>query len=88
MGSFLLCCMLISFLQMRRRIESHTGVTQAWSLGALLLDFFHLYGTQLNMYHAGISLSQGGSYFQKRLAEGDWINTSRRVDGVCVCVSE
>ena len=76
-GSFLLCSMLISFLQQRRRIEVATGIDQAWNLGSLLLDFFRLYGTQLNPYHAGISLLNGGKYFPKRLAGAAWINPGR-----------
>jgi predicted nucleotidyltransferase len=76
-GSFLLCSMLISFLQQRRRIEAATGAPQAWNLGSLLLDFFRLYGTQLNPYHAGISLLNGGKYFPKRLAGPSWVNAGR-----------
>ena len=51
-----------------------------WNLGSLLLDFFQLYGVQFNYLHTGISLKNGGEYFQKReRSKGtqDWVNPSR-----------
>ncbi len=63
----MLCCMLISFLQMRFRLEIFTKTPQSWNLGSLLLDFFALYGCQINYYHTGISLRNDGMYFCKRI---------------------
>jgi len=47
------------------------------NLGVLLLDFFRLYGGSFNLYHTGISLADGGSYFRKRERNGDWYNPKR-----------
>lgn len=46
-------------------------------MGALLLDFFGLYGGLLNYVHAGISLIDGGKYFSKRERGADWHNPNR-----------
>lgn len=68
-GSFLLTCMVVSMCQMRMRQALFRGCPPSsltWNLGALLLDFFNLYGTSFNYYHVGISINNGGYYFSKR----------------------
>lgn len=61
----------------------HTsGVT--WNLGSLLLEFFYLYGITFNYQILGISIRDGGSYFQK--AERVWSNPGRYCgDPIPVC---
>lgn len=76
-GSFVLSCMIVSFLQMRRRLENFRGVTLAHNLGSLLLEFFNLYGGSFNYYHTGVSIADGGSYFRKREKGEEWANPSR-----------
>ena len=67
MGSFVLCAMIASFLQMKQKLAKYTHVNNpTWNLGALLLEFFSLYGGSFNYYHAGISIVNGGQYFPKR----------------------
>eukprot|EP00597_Dinobryon_sp_UTEXLB2267_P017252 CAMPEP_0201095982 /NCGR_PEP_ID=MMETSP0812-20130820/4895_1 /ASSEMBLY_ACC=CAM_ASM_000668 /TAXON_ID=98059 /ORGANISM="Dinobryon sp., Strain UTEXLB2267" /LENGTH=243 /DNA_ID=CAMNT_0047349919 /DNA_START=475 /DNA_END=1206 /DNA_ORIENTATION=- len=65
-GSFLLSCMVASFLQMKAKTSQQLKIAPAWNLGALLLEFFHLYGSSFNYYTVGISIRGGGSYFPKR----------------------
>jgi len=76
MGSFVLCTVIISFLQMREKNDAYRGIQQSWNLGALLLDFFALYGNSFNFVHTGISISNGGSYFLK-LDRMGWFNSLR-----------
>ena len=80
-GSFVLCMMIVSFLQMRQQelsLASHNHSPHAWNLGSLLIDFFDLYGGSFNLIHTGISTSGNGAYFNKQ-ARGstDWFNTAR-----------
>ena len=77
-GSFVLSVMIVSFLQQRQKILSYQQISQAsWNLGSLLMEFFRLYGISFDYEEVGISISQGGSYFQKRKREGDWWNPYR-----------
>ena len=76
MGSFVLVTLIISFLQMRAKSLAHRKVHQSWNLGALLLEFFTLYGNTFNFVHTGISVSKGGFYFDKLRRTG-WFNLSR-----------
>jgi len=65
-GSFLLQMMIVSFLQHREREEFHTsGSESILNLGALLLEFFELYGIDFNYVTTGISIRNDGSYFPK-----------------------
>jgi len=79
--------MVVSFLQQRQRLmryKSSLGppgsrAELSWNLGSLLLDFFQLYGVQFNYFHTGISISNGGEYFQKRersKGTADWVRNS------------
>src|SRR3546814_361469 len=65
-GSFLLVLMIVSFLQMQRRLASSKIGAVTTNLGALLLDFLELYGKTFNYYTTAISVRDGGSYFPKR----------------------
>lgn len=65
-GSFLLQMMIVSFLQHREREEFHaSGSESILNLGALLLEFFELYGIDFNYVTTGISIRNDGSYFPK-----------------------
>jgi len=64
-GSFLLQMMIVSFLQHREREEFHAGSDSILNLGALLLEFFELYGIDFNYVTTGISIRNDGSYFPK-----------------------
>lgn len=65
-GSFLLQMMIVSFLQHREREEFHaSGSESILNLGALLLEFFELYGVDFNYVTTGISIRNDGSYFPK-----------------------
>lgn len=72
-GSFVLCAIISSFLQMRQRQAAFTKVKPSWNLGALLLEFLQLYGVTYNYMTVGISITDGGQYFnkRKRKEEGD-----------------
>ena len=63
-GSYLLTMTIISFLQ------HHPGRGPDFkrpetNLGALLMDYLHLYGLRFNMERMGISSRSGGMYFEK-----------------------
>ena len=44
--------------------------------GSLLLDFFALYGGSFNFVHTGVSIADGGRYFEKltrvQTGSGGW----------------
>ena len=72
-GSFVLSSLIVSFLQHRIRLCKSRDVTLSWNLGSLLLDFLQLYGTSFNYVHTGISITNNGSYFEKRRRSGgEW----------------
>jgi len=63
-GSYLLTMTIISFLQ------QHPGRGPDFkkpetNIGALLMDYLHLYGLRFNMERMGISSRGGGMYFEK-----------------------
>jgi non-canonical poly(A) RNA polymerase PAPD5/7 len=78
-GSFVLSSLIVSFLQHRIRLSKAREVTLSWNLGSLLLDFLQLYGTSFNYVHTGISITNNGSYFEKRRRSGgEWgVNPGR-----------
>lgn len=60
--------MIVSYLQMRKRVADFTQVGHSpahYNLASLLVGFFHLYGVSFNYYATGISLLNGGEYFNK-----------------------
>ena len=71
-GSFVLCNLVLSFLQNRQRLEAFRGVMYSWNLGALLLDFLEFYGSTFNYVHVGVSVLDGGRYYAKRDREPGW----------------
>lgn len=79
-GSFVLSNMVISFLQMRQRLFVAEGKREdavSNNLGALLIEFLNLYGNTFNYRDVGISILDGGKYFDKSAKEGNWMNPSR-----------
>ena len=66
-GSYLLLLMVISLLQHhQRRRCSFPAVAAPINLGSLMFEFFDLYGRKFNYSVAGISVLEGGAYFNKR----------------------
>ena len=55
--------MVVSFLQQRHRTDRATGLVSPQNLGSLLLEFFELYGRDLNPTITGISVRRHGAYF-------------------------
>lgn len=79
-GSFVMCTLIASFLQMRRRLVSWRQVPLSWNLGSLLVDFFAMFGGSFNSFHCGISLRSGGQFFTKQDhgdSEDEWFNPAR-----------
>jgi len=65
-GSFMLQLMIVSFLQHKARCEYNLRRKELnMNLGALLLEFFELYGLEFNYCTTGISVLRDGSYFPK-----------------------
>lgn len=73
-GSYLLFCLVLSFLQQHRLCHSEAFRDRA-NLGHLLFDFFQLYGRDFNYESTGISVNGGGCYFMK--TRYDWFNRER-----------
>ena len=67
--------MVVSFLQQRHRTDRATGLVSPQNLGSLLLEFFELYGRDLNPTITGISVRRHGAYFPKR--SRNWFNPAR-----------
>jgi non-canonical poly(A) RNA polymerase PAPD5/7 len=74
-GSYMLQLMVVSFLQQRHRTDRATGLVSPQNLGSLLLEFFELYGRDLNPTITGISVRRHGAYFPKR--SRNWFNPAR-----------
>lgn len=64
---------------MKQRNAQFVGMAPQWNLGALLLEFLHLYGVTYNYYSVGISVANGGSYFNKRKRKSGDLNPQRYV---------
>lgn len=64
-GSFMLQLMIVSFLQHRERDGYNFRRPSLYNLGALLLEFFELYGLDFNYVTTGISVRHDGYYFPK-----------------------
>lgn len=69
LGSYALVCMVVSFLQMHPKIRAGE-ISPMQNLGVLLIEFFELYGHYYNYEKAGISIRDGGTYFDK--VARDW----------------
>ncbi len=64
-GSFLLCSMVVSFLQHKQKTSYYSDLFPSWNLGTLLLEFLQLYGVTFNYYFTGLSVKDDGKYFPK-----------------------
>ncbi len=76
-GSFVLSCLVVSFLQMKQRISLACKSVPNWNLGSLLLEFLQLYGIQFNSVITGISIVNGGEYFPKMKRKAGEVFSSR-----------
>ncbi|PRP88864.1 PAP-associated domain-containing protein 5-like [Planoprotostelium fungivorum] len=63
LGSYATVLMTISFLQ--RYHDNYFTRPQKPGLGQLLIDFFDFYGRRFNYWTTGISIRNGGTYFNK-----------------------
>ena len=70
-GSYLLSCLVLGFLQNHAVSNPVSRMSELTSLGHLLFDFFSFYAKELRAEREGLSLIRGGSRFLK---------TSRRFD--------
>ncbi|KAL0946483.1 hypothetical protein HGRIS_012700 [Hohenbuehelia grisea] len=74
LGSYSIVCLAVSFLQMHPKIR-RGEIDAEKNLGVLVMEFFELYGYYFNYAEVGISVRDGGTYFNKR--ERGWVNFSR-----------
>ena len=65
LGSYSVVCLAVSFLQMHPKIR-RGEIDPERNLGVLVMEFFELYGLHFNYDEVGISLRDGGTYFNKR----------------------
>lgn len=65
LGSYSVVCLAVSFLQMHPKIR-RGEIDPEKNLGVLVVEFFELYGNRFNYDNVGISLREGGTYFNKR----------------------
>ncbi|KAH9484478.1 Poly(A) RNA polymerase cid14 [Psilocybe cubensis] len=65
LGSYAIVCLAVSFLQMHPKIR-RGEIDPEKNLGVLVMEFFELYGNHFNYDEVGISLRDGGTYFNKR----------------------
>ena len=76
-GSYALLCMVMAHLQLHdaRTSEAKNLGAEEGCLGALLIDFFELYGRRLNAEEVGVSCRDGGRFFAKR--DKEWHDPGR-----------
>ena len=65
LGSYSVVCLAVSFLQMHPKIR-RGEIDPERNLGVLVMEFFELYGSHFNYDEVGISLRDGGTYFNRR----------------------
>lgn len=65
LGSYSIVCLVVSFLQMHPKIR-RGEIDADLNLGVLVMEFFELYGCYFNYNEVGISVREGGMYFNKR----------------------
>ena len=65
LGSYSIVCLAISFLQMHPKIRKGE-IDAEKNLGVLVMEFFELYGCYFNYEEVGISVRDGGTYFNKK----------------------
>lgn len=64
LGSYSIVCLSISFLQMHPKVR-RGEIDPSRNLGVLVMEFFELYGCYFNYEEVGISLRDGGTYYNK-----------------------
>ncbi|CCM06442.1 uncharacterized protein FIBRA_08704 [Fibroporia radiculosa] len=74
LGSYSIVCLVISFLQMHPKIR-RGEIDPSKNLGVLVMEFFELYGCYFNYKEVGISIREGGTYFNK--TERGWQDFSQ-----------
>ncbi|KAG0169152.1 hypothetical protein DFQ28_003175 [Apophysomyces sp. BC1034] len=62
LGGYAIVCLVMSFLQMHPKVASGE-IDPEKHLGALLVEFLHLYGINFELGRVGICVKNGGSYF-------------------------
>ena len=84
-GSYALLCMVMAHLQ----LHDTKATASAWAgesggkaaeegcLGALLIDFFELYGRRVDTDEVGVSCRGGGRFFAKRDKSPSWAEPGR-----------
>ncbi|KAJ4478411.1 hypothetical protein J3R30DRAFT_3481689 [Lentinula aciculospora] len=78
LGSYSIVSLVISFLQMHPKIR-RGEIDADQNLGVLLIEFFELYGSFFNYDNVGMSVRDGGTYFNKR--QRGWYNDSSNYKG-------
>ncbi|KAH9852744.1 hypothetical protein C2E23DRAFT_756340 [Lenzites betulinus] len=76
LGSYSIVCLAISFLQMHPKVR-RGEIDPSKNLGVLVMEFFELYGCYFNYQEVGISLRDGGSYFNK--AQRGWMDYGQKL---------
>ncbi|OCH93830.1 hypothetical protein OBBRIDRAFT_855761 [Obba rivulosa] len=71
LGSYSIVCLAISFLQHHPKIR-RGEIDPSKNLGVLVMEFFELYGCHFNYHEVGISVRDGGTYFNK--ARRGWLD--------------
>jgi predicted nucleotidyltransferase len=80
-GSFLLSCMILSFLQHKQKTSFFSDFYPSWNLGTLLLEFLQLYGITFNYFMTGVSVQEDGCYFPKFSFNNDSYTSSLKKGG-------
>jgi non-canonical poly(A) RNA polymerase PAPD5/7 len=65
LGSYSIVCLAVSFLQMHPKLRGGE-IDADKNMGVLLMEFFELYGFYFNYDEVGISLRDGGTYYNKQ----------------------
>jgi non-canonical poly(A) RNA polymerase PAPD5/7 len=64
LGGYAVVCLVVSFLQMHPKVASG-AIDPMQNIGALLLDFFQLYGLNFNLDETGLDVRGKGCYYDK-----------------------
>ncbi|KAJ8598108.1 hypothetical protein CTAYLR_010790 [Chrysophaeum taylorii] len=65
LGSFATFLTVVSFLQHRHRVDVATQLPSPANLGCLLVEYFELYGRDLNLARTALSIRSNGRYCDK-----------------------
>ncbi|KAF9110280.1 hypothetical protein BGX27_006577 [Mortierella sp. AM989] len=85
LGSYTTVIMILSFLQMHPEIQMKR-LNPEDNLGVLLIEFFELYGLCYNYQRVGLSVRDGGSYFDKYSRGMGPPNNGRFVELLLTCI--